>query len=282
VYLNAAILGLTPQETDAVFDEIVEFSGIHDFIDTQVKFYSSGMYVRLAFSVAIHVNPDILLVDEVLAVGDEAFQKKCMDKIRAFQEEGRTIILVTHALGQVTDLCDRAIVLSHGSVIFDGSAVDAVNVLRDGFEEEYIAALIAEPFRPDATVQAMAIVHNGAVTAGPVATGEAFDVQVEIATETDLTGFGLGLAIESEVGSLIAMTSTGLLEQPIVVTDGRATVTFTLNSPMLGSGRYFFSSALHAPDGTEVHRLTHGADLAIESPGRAKGNTYIDFTARSV
>lgn len=282
VYLNAAILGLSPQQTDAVFDEIVDFSGIVDFIDTQVKFYSSGMYVRLAFSVAIHVNPDILLVDEVLAVGDEAFQKKCMDKIREFQEQGRTIILVTHALGQVTDLCDRAIVLSHGAVIFDGSAVDAVNVLRDGFEVEYIAALIAEPERLQATVESMAIRQAGVLTEGPIATGQPFDVEVEIASEVDLAGFGLGLAIESEVGSLVTMTSTDLLNQQIVVTNGRARVAFTLNTPMLGTGRYFFSSALHAPDGSEVHRLTHGAELEIESPGRSKGNTYIDFTARSV
>lgn len=109
VFLNAAILGLSRKVTEERFDDIVAFSGIADFIDTQVKFYSSGMYVRLAFAVAVHTDPDILLVDEVLAVGDEAFQRKCLDKIRSFQEEGRTIILVTHSLGQVAELCDRAI-----------------------------------------------------------------------------------------------------------------------------------------------------------------------------
>ena len=94
VYLNAALLGVSRHETDRNFDAIVDFSGIEDFIDTQVKFYSSGMYVRLAFAVAVHVDPDLLLVDEVLAVGDEPFQLKCMDKIRSFQHEGRTIALV--------------------------------------------------------------------------------------------------------------------------------------------------------------------------------------------
>jgi len=114
VYLNASILGLSQAETDARFDDILAFSGIGDFIDSQVKFYSSGMYVRLAFAVAVHTEPDILLVDEVLSVGDEAFQRKCLDKIRAFQEEGCTIILVTHSLGQVTELCDRAVLLNRG------------------------------------------------------------------------------------------------------------------------------------------------------------------------
>jgi ABC-2 type transport system ATP-binding protein len=91
------------------------------------------MYVRLAFAIAIHVDPDVLLVDEVLAVGDEPFQRKCLDKIKEFQQEGRTIVLVTHDLATVQDMCDRAIVLSHGEVIFDGGAVDGVAALRANF-----------------------------------------------------------------------------------------------------------------------------------------------------
>jgi ABC-2 type transport system ATP-binding protein len=130
VYLNAALLGLSRRDTRDAFDQIVEFSGVEDFIDTAVKFYSSGMYVRLAFAVAVHVDPDLLLVDEVLAVGDEAFQAKCLDKIREFQREGRTIVLVSHALGQVQELCDRVAVLHHGAMIFDGAAVEGVKVLR--------------------------------------------------------------------------------------------------------------------------------------------------------
>ncbi|WNB86311.1 ABC transporter ATP-binding protein [Cellulomonas sp. ATA003] len=134
VYLNAAILGLSQAQTDKHFDAIVDFSGIERFIDTQVKFYSSGMYVRLAFAVAVHVDPDILLVDEVLAVGDEPFQRKCMDRIRGFQREGRTIILVTHSLDQVADLCDRAVVLESGHIIADGAPRDALRALRDEFD----------------------------------------------------------------------------------------------------------------------------------------------------
>ena len=110
---------------------IVAFSGIGDFIDTAVKFYSSGMYVRLAFAVAVHTDPDILLVDEVLAVGDEAFQRKCMERIAQFREEGRTIILVSHSAQQVAELCDRGIVLSDGQVVFDGDTNEAIGALRD-------------------------------------------------------------------------------------------------------------------------------------------------------
>jgi ABC-type polysaccharide/polyol phosphate transport system ATPase subunit len=133
VYLNASILGLSRKQVDQYFDSIVDFSEIGDFIDTQVKFYSSGMYVRLAFAIAVHVDPDILLVDEVLAVGDEPFQKKCMDKIREFQQEGRTIVLVSHSAQQIKDLCDRVVVLSHGDVTFDGATDPGIQALRASF-----------------------------------------------------------------------------------------------------------------------------------------------------
>lgn len=130
VYLNAALLGLSRRETGNAFDQIVDFSGVEDFIDTAVKFYSSGMYVRLAFAVAVHVDPDLLLVDEVLAVGDEAFQLKCIDKIREFQREGRTIVFVSHASKQVEQLCDRVVVLHHGAMIFDGATGAGLQVLH--------------------------------------------------------------------------------------------------------------------------------------------------------
>jgi len=279
VYLNASILGLTPEQTDLVFDDIVEFSGIASFIDTQVKFYSSGMYVRLAFSVAIHVDPDILLVDEVLAVGDEAFQRKCMEKIRSFQAEGRTIIFVSHSLGQVTDLCDRALVLDHGTVVFDGSAVDAVNVLRDGFELEYISEL--EEHGLPARVRSIELLSGGKPVQGPLVTGTDLDVRVTVECNADNQQLGLGLSISSEVGELVSMTHSDLLGQKLVSKNGAAVVTFSLKNPMIGAGRYFFSSAVYDEKGAELHRLNHGAKATFESAGLSTGNTYIDITARS-
>lgn len=133
VYLNGAILGLSQKQVGAYFDSIVAFSEISDFIDTQVKFYSSGMYVRLAFAIAVHVDPDILLVDEVLAVGDEPFQKKCMNKIKQFQQEGRTIVFVSHSSDQILDLCDRVVVLNHGNAVFDGLPEPGIAALRSSF-----------------------------------------------------------------------------------------------------------------------------------------------------
>ena len=138
VFLYGAMLGLSKKNVQAIFDDIVAFSEIEQFIDTQVKFYSSGMYVRLAFAVAVNVDPDILVVDEVLAVGDERFQAKCIDRIRTFQEEGRSILLVTHQADQVRALCDRAIVLDGGNMVANGLVQESLRVFREHLLEDSV------------------------------------------------------------------------------------------------------------------------------------------------
>jgi ABC-2 type transport system ATP-binding protein len=130
IFLNASILGLSRRETQRAFDDIVTFAELEPFIDNQVKHYSSGQYVRLGFAVAVHVSPDILLVDEVLAVGDESFQRKCLRKIAEFQQRGCTILFVTHALDLVAKVCSRAVVLDHGRVLHDGDPFEAAERLR--------------------------------------------------------------------------------------------------------------------------------------------------------
>jgi len=126
IYLNAAILGLSRRETDGLYGQIVEFSGLSDFIDTPVKHYSSGMYVRLGFSVAVHVEPQILIIDEVIAVGDEEFQRRCFEHLNKLRRQGATIVMVTHGLGYVQSLCDEATWLDHGHVMAQGSASQVV------------------------------------------------------------------------------------------------------------------------------------------------------------
>lgn len=130
IYLNAAILGMTKKETDERFDEIVEFSEISQFIDTEVKHYSSGMFLRLAFSVAIHTEVDILLIDEILSVGDEPFQKKCLARIRELHSQGKTLVVVSHDLDMVSSLCERGILLRGGAIAFDGPSKEAVALMR--------------------------------------------------------------------------------------------------------------------------------------------------------
>lgn len=144
VYMNGAILGMTKAEIDKKFDEIVKFAEMEKFIDTPVKRYSSGMYVKLAFSVAAHLDSEIMIMDEVLAVGDMAFQKKCLDKMRdAAKVDGRTVLYVSHNMNTIRQLCDRCIVLSKGKVIFDGNVEDAIDV--------YIGQGIETPANVDLT-----------------------------------------------------------------------------------------------------------------------------------
>ncbi len=129
VYMNGAILGMTKAEIDAKMEDIIEFSEVRDFIDTPVKRYSSGMYVKLAFSVAAHLDSEIMIMDEVLAVGDMAFQKKCLDKMRdAAKGQGRTVLYVSHNMNTIRQLCDRCIVLDKGRIIFIGKVEDAIEI----------------------------------------------------------------------------------------------------------------------------------------------------------
>ena len=132
VYLNGAILGMKRREIDSRFDDMVAFAEIEKFIDTAVKHYSSGMYLRLAFAVAAHLDPEVLIVDEVLAVGDASFQKKCLGKMDDVTRSGRTVLLVTHSLGMVTQHCQRAILLDGGEIIKSGPAREVVEHYQSG------------------------------------------------------------------------------------------------------------------------------------------------------
>jgi lipopolysaccharide transport system ATP-binding protein len=128
IFLNGAVLGMTKNDIRRQFDQIVDFSEVEKFLDTPVKHYSSGMYMRLAFSVAAHLEPDILIVDEVLAVGDATFQKKCLGKMREVGSEGRTVLFVSHNMGAITEFCNRAILLDQGHIAVDGTPQDVIPI----------------------------------------------------------------------------------------------------------------------------------------------------------
>src|ERR1700733_12265780 len=145
IYLNGSLLGMSKKDVDKVFDDIVDFSELEEFIDGQVKFYSSGMYVRLGFAVAVNMDPDILVIDEVLAVGDERFQRKCIERVKLFQKQGRTILLVTHAADTVRSICDRGVVLSHGRPVGEGEPGEATRIFREGLMAEGAGMAVADP-----------------------------------------------------------------------------------------------------------------------------------------
>jgi ABC-2 type transport system ATP-binding protein len=271
IYLNAAILGLTRRQTDQHFDAIVDFSGIEKFIDTQVKFYSSGMYVRLAFAVAVHVDPDVLLVDEVLAVGDEPFQRKCMDRIKGFQREGRTIVLVTHALDQVVDICNRAVVLENGRVVVDGTAREATRVLRADFDEQATTEMASHGLGTSARVVAVEPrTRDGRPVLRPDP-GEDLVLRVTVEADEPLEDWVLGVGIDTPTGQHIFGTNTqlmGLHMEPLV---GRRQIDVGLSGLRLGEGQYHVHGALAEWDGPAFTVLNQAARLEIEGRGWAVG-----------
>ena len=283
VYLNAAILGLSEAETQRHFDEIVAFSGIEDFIDTQVKFYSSGMYVRLAFAVAVHVDPDVLLVDEVMAVGDEPFQRKCMDKIHEFQDEGRTIILVSHSAAQVSEVCDRAVMLEHGRIVVDGSTDEVLGRLRHNYELVIEAEEAAEAERrgepvvvrpAEQFITSIALNNTAPETRLTIAPGDDLIVSGTLSAAPPLIGWGMSLTISTVLGGAVLGTDTKMLGIDPPVIDGEGSFEFRLPDLRLGEGDYFVSLSLLDGNLAEIHKMRDAAGFTVHTPGHAIGAVY--------
>jgi ABC-2 type transport system ATP-binding protein len=263
-------------------------SGIGQFIDTQVKFYSSGMYVRLAFAVAVHVDPDILIIDEVLAVGDEPFQRKCMDRIRDLQRQGKTIVLVTHSLDQVAEFCDRAIVLESGTVVFDGKPGPAIRELRKDFEEIRIRDAAAET--DDAGVEitnvsiakvAVKSLHDDREI-DMIASGEGLAIEVEIALPGPTDQWVVGMGIETAIGQVIFGTNSERLDSEPVTANGSTTFRFEFDSLPLGDGQYFVHASYGTLKGGEASRIPQAATFSVSEDSRNVGVISAAVTGRIV
>lgn len=259
VYLNAAILGLSRGDTDRCFDSIVDFSGIETFIDTQVKFYSSGMYVRLAFSVAIHVDPDLLLVDEVLAVGDEPFQRKCMDKIAEFQNEGRTIVLVSHSAEQVGSLCDRVVVLNSGHVVHDGDPAEGIRVLREGYEDQRQSSATVGTEIPKPSDYEILNVEKSFVDS----LEQTLRVDVTVAVHEPKSEWGIGLSLENSLGARLYGVTTFDTGSAMPNTRGEHTISIELPRLRLGSGQYLVNVGVGDRHGLTFHRIPGAVSFAV-------------------
>ncbi len=254
VYLNASILGLQRREIDRLFDDIVAFAELEEFVDNQVKFYSSGMYIRLGFAVAVHVDPAILLVDEVLAVGDIAFQRKCLDRIQAFQREGRTIVFVTHAPDLVLRVCDRVVLLDHGRVVDHGEPREVVRDFRRlmsrqtvayGWDEgtKEIEIISAEIFGPDGA---------GSEIFAP---GDELVIQIDLRATTPIEDPIISFALHDENNAFMFGTNSGWRIGPISMTEGKYRAQFLLRSLPFVDGRYYVTLGVHSRDSKRVYHL---------------------------
>ena len=263
VYLNASILGLSRAQTERYFDDIVDFSGIEPFIDTQVKFYSSGMYVRLAFAVAVHVDPEILLVDEVLAVGDEPFQRKCLDRIKQFQSDGRTIVLVTHSLDQVRQLCDRVVLLDGGRVAVDGTPADAVRHFRDANAAQ--ETLEQESHEHFMRIENVRVVDDRGRPVSMIESGSPLTVDYDVVAEQPVDDWAAGIALTDGTGLVLHGTNTVLQGMELAPVTGRRTVRFAFDMLPLVEGQYWVTAAVHPAVGPDYHRVERGASFQVSS-----------------
>lgn len=247
VYMNGAILGMTKEEIDAKMEDIIEFSEVREFIDTPVKRYSSGMYVKLAFSVAAHLDSEIMIMDEVLAVGDMAFQKKCLDKMRdAAKKEGRTVLYVSHNMNTIRQLCDRCIVLDKGKIVYNGNVEEAIQVyLGSRMKSENYVELVQMPRDPEfsphpVTMTAIEALNNKSSIYN---VGSALKICLTCSSNKVIKNAYLRVIIKTVEGSPVTMMTVNCgfsLEK-----DQKEEIFFDVDISRLVPGRYTLSPVIY-------------------------------------
>lgn len=239
VYMNGAILGMTKAEIDAKMNQIIEFSEVSDFIDTPVKRYSSGMYVKLAFSVAAHLDSEILIMDEVLAVGDMAFQKKCLTRMReAAKQEGRTVLYVSHNMNTIRKLCDRCIVLEKGKIIFEGNVEDAIEIYLGMGEMGDSRITYDSTFHSQITTPYFKIMYAECFTERKVKAGENIEfVLTGKAGERSLLDVQFRFEIQFQDGTIAGTMFTDLGIE--FEADQQKKIEMSIDTAHFAPGRYF-------------------------------------------
>ena len=267
IYMNGAILGMTKKEIDSKMEDIIDFSECRQFIDTPVKRYSSGMYVKLAFSVAAHLDSEIMIMDEVLAVGDMAFQGKCINKMKDIAESGRTIFYVSHNMNTIRQLCNRCIVLDKGHIRYDGDVEEAVsfylnNVIRRSVEYDLTVAEQNTDTTHELQMESLTL-NNKEVNI--FQTGETINASLKIKTDRCFENVKLLSVIMRKDLLRIGMTESNVFSIP----KGKSTIDFTLNTENLVDGMYFaeLSVIKNGEDGSyhKYEGIYNAFDFIIEN-----------------
>jgi ABC-type polysaccharide/polyol phosphate transport system ATPase subunit len=261
IEINGLLLGLSRKEIARRFDEIVRFAELEEFLDAPVKTYSSGMAVRLGFSIAAHCDPDVLLVDEVLAVGDEAFSRRSLEKFAEFERAGKTLLFVSHDLGLIAERCHRAIWLDRGRVAADGPAGQTVTLYRESVAERE-AERRAQPARAAptgratrvgsgaATVEAVQLLDSAGRPAARLLSGEPARLVMEVGAPGRLTDFVFGFAISTVAGATVFGSNTTIDGFVPAELGAAGTVALDIPSLDLAPGVYSVDAAIHARDGS--------------------------------
>ena len=263
IEINGLLLGLSRRQIAGRFDEIVRFAEIEEFLDAPLKTYSSGMAVRLGFSIAAHSDPDVLLVDEVLAVGDEAFSHRCLEKFAEFERAGKTILVVSHDLGLVSERCRRAIWLDRGRLAADGPAQETVTLYRERVAREEGGKRLeagreapASPASPperigsgQAVVEEVRLLDGAGRPAGSLVSGEPAAIEMRVRADAPLSDFVFGFAVSTVSGASVFGANTDIDGLRPAGFEGRGRVTLEIPAFALAPGVYSLDAAAHARDG---------------------------------
>jgi ABC-type polysaccharide/polyol phosphate transport system ATPase subunit len=269
IYLNAAILGIKRRETDRIIDDIIDFSGLSEFIDSPVRHYSSGMYVRLGFAVAVNVDPQILIVDEVIAVGDEEFQRRCFEHLHKLRGEGVTILFVSHSLDLVRGMCDRAAWLEHGVMRLEGNAGEVVNAYLAEVNDAEAARLTEadakaaaaaddDPHRPlppssrPVSIGDIEFLGADGQTVPVVRTHDPVTIRIHYHCHRPVMHPLLSLSVENEGSVYVANPGMRKVDRPAVEVTGDHYVDYHIDRLMLAAGLYRLSVAAHASDAAKT------------------------------
>lgn len=260
IYMNASILGLSKRETEQVFDAIVAYSELEKFIDNQVKHYSSGMYVRLGFAVAVHVEPEILLVDEVLSVGDEAFQEKCLQTVRTFQKQGRTIVFVSHALSLVSSMCHQAFLIEDGSLIDTGVPHEVIRTYRERLHAESPETVaVGDSGTGEIRIVSVKVGDGTGQVKRVLHTGDELQVVVDMDAEQKIDDPVVGVAIFDSRDQVVFGTNTELSGFDLGTVHGKFRTNFRFSQIPLTDGAYQITVAVHPRD---QHKNYHRQERA--------------------
>lgn len=287
IYLNASVLGLTRDETEELFDDIVAFSDLGEFIDMPVKHYSSGMYMRLGFSVAIHVRPDILIVDEILAVGDQNFQTKCIDRIMEMRRDGTTILFISHDLTNVAHLCSDVVWLDHGVVRMVGPTEHVLahyrNHLFNRADEQMAAANDFGGFRRWGTMQIeitdVRLLNEAGEATTIFRTGDALTVEVAYTAHEPIEEPEFGLALHRQDGVHITGPNTRAAGLRLGVVAGSGRVRYEVARLPLLPGRYNVTVAVHDsidPIAYDYHEEAYGFRVVEGGTDESEGLLALD------
>ncbi|MBI1780632.1 MAG: ABC transporter ATP-binding protein [Sphingobacteriales bacterium] len=269
IFLNGAILGMTRNEIKRKFDDIVAFAGVERYIDTPVKRYSSGMYVRLAFAVAAHLEPEILIVDEVLAVGDAEFQKKCIGKMKDVSEkEGRTVLYVSHQLGTIVNLCKRAILLKNGTVVKDGIAsavVDHYVLKSDGVSNNgYV--FNTDTKKDDCYFEEITLINSKSELIEEVAFNEKIKLRIKINHRKFSESVLVGIGINDKFGTRVC-TFIKPLNELTKANHLRTTFSLEIPSNIIAPNQYSFVCALFVPGRHPVELIENVCSFLVVDSG---------------